>query len=123
MRRISAVAMNRRKSVDSLVFPCAPTNLLSAGKSHSQIQRSRRWSSVAAFLVRGVMDYEAFTNESLTMMYEGIRGALRADDAMQRDARDPPFRIRQTPEWKKHAARLEAEMLRPGMFFEVIDWT
>jgi hypothetical protein len=42
---------------------------------------------------------------------------------MQRDARDPPFRIRQTPEWKKHASRLEAEMLRRGMFFEVIDWT
>jgi hypothetical protein len=35
------------------------------------------------------MDYEAFTNESLTMMYEGIRGALRADDALMRDARDP----------------------------------
>jgi hypothetical protein len=68
------------------------------------------------------MDYEAFTNQSLTMMYEGIRGALRADDAMQRDARDPPFRVRQTPEWKKHASRLEAEMLRRGMYFEVIGW-
>jgi hypothetical protein len=69
-----------------------------------------------------LMDYEAFTNESLTMMYEGIRGALRADDDLQSDGRDPRFRVRQTPEWKRHAARLEAEMLRRGMFFEVIDW-
>jgi hypothetical protein len=69
------------------------------------------------------MDYEAFTNESLTMMYEGIRGALRADDALRRDARDPPFRIRETLEWKKHAANLEVEMLRRGMLFEVIDWS
>ena len=68
------------------------------------------------------MDYEAFTNESLTMMYEGIRGALRADDDLQSDGRDPRFRVRQTPEWKRHAERLEAEMLRRGMFFEVIDW-
>ena len=68
------------------------------------------------------MDYEAFTNESLTMMYEGIRGAPRADDALQRDGRDPPCRVRQTPEWKKHAANLEVEMLRRGMLFEVIDW-
>jgi hypothetical protein len=56
-------------------------------------------------------------------MYEAIRGALRADDAMQRDALDPLFRVRQTPEWKKHAARLETEMLRRGMYFEVINWT
>jgi hypothetical protein len=68
------------------------------------------------------MHYEAFTNESLTMMYEGIRGALRADDDLQRDGRDPPFRVRETPEWKKHASNLEVEMLRRGMLFEVIDW-
>lgn len=59
------------------------------------------------------MNYAAFRNESLTMMYEGIRGALRADDALERDHCDPPFRIRQTAEWKKHAAALEVEMLRP----------
>ena len=52
-----------------------------------------------------------------------LRKAMNADDAMQRDARDPPFRVRQTPEWKKHAGRLEREMLRRGMYFDVIDWT
>jgi hypothetical protein len=69
------------------------------------------------------MNYEAFTNDSLTMMYEGIRGALRADDDLQRDGQDSPFRVRETPEWKKHASNLEVEMLRRGMLFKVIDWT
>jgi hypothetical protein len=69
------------------------------------------------------MNYQAFTNDSLTMMYQGIRGALAADDALERDHREPPFRVRKTPEWKKHAADLEAEMLKRGMMFEVIDWS
>jgi hypothetical protein len=69
------------------------------------------------------MNYQAFTNDSLTMMYEGIRGALAADDALIGLGEDPRFRVRETPEWKTHASLLEAEMLRRGMFFEVIDWT
>ena len=32
-------------------------------------------------------------------------------------------KARETPDWKKHAAGLEAEMLRRGMTFEVIDWS
>ena len=28
------------------------------------------------------MNYSAFTNDSLTMMYEAVRGALAADDAL-----------------------------------------
>ena len=35
---------------------------------------------------------------------------------------DPKFKVRETPDWKKHAANLEAEMLKRGMIFEVIDW-
>ena len=31
--------------------------------------------------------------------------------------------LRETPEWKMHAADLEAEMLRRGMIFDVIDWS
>jgi hypothetical protein len=68
------------------------------------------------------MDYQAFTNESLTMMYEAVRGALAADDAVERQGSDPKFKVRDTAGWKKHAADLEAEMLRRGMIFEVIDW-
>jgi hypothetical protein len=30
--------------------------------------------------------------------------------------------MNETPDWKKHAADLETEMLKRGMFFEVIDW-
>jgi hypothetical protein len=28
-----------------------------------------------------------------------------------------------TPEWKQHAGELESEMLKRGMFFDVIDWS
>jgi hypothetical protein len=69
------------------------------------------------------MNYQAFTNESLTMMYESIRGALAAGDALKGQDRETRFRVRETPEWRKHAAALEAEMLRRGMPFEVIDWS
>jgi hypothetical protein len=69
------------------------------------------------------MDYRAFTNDSLTMMYEAVRGALAADDALKRQGIATQFGVRETPEWKKHAADLEQEMLKRGMFFEVIDWS
>ncbi len=69
------------------------------------------------------MNYQAFTNDSLTMMYEGIRGALAADEGLSGLGEEPRFRVRETAEWKKHASELEAEMLRRGMFFEVIDWS
>jgi hypothetical protein len=68
------------------------------------------------------MDYPAFTGESLTMMYAAVRGALAADNAAERVGAEPKFKVRDTSEWKKHAADLEAEMLRRGMLFEVIDW-
>ena len=69
------------------------------------------------------MNYQAFTNDSLTMMYEGIRGALSADDALKGLGEETRFRVRETPDWKDHAADLEAEMLKRGMMFEVIDWS
>ena len=67
------------------------------------------------------MNYPAFTNDSLTMMYEGIRGALAADDALSGLGEEPRFRVRDTPDWKLHAAELETEMLGRGMMFEVIE--
>ena len=69
------------------------------------------------------MNYPAFTNDSLTMRYEGIRGSLAADDALKRQGMGARFRVRETPEWKLHAAELETEMLGRGMMFEVIDWS
>jgi hypothetical protein len=69
------------------------------------------------------MNYAAFTNDSVTMMYEGIRGALAADDALSGLGEEPRFRVRETPDWKLHGAELETEMLNRGMFFDVIDWS
>jgi hypothetical protein len=69
------------------------------------------------------MNYAAFTNDSLRMMYEGIRGALAADDALKGQGMEARFRIRETPDWKLHAADLEAEMLKRGIMFDVIDWS
>jgi hypothetical protein len=69
------------------------------------------------------MNYQAFTNDSLTMMYEAIRGAMAADDALKRQGMEIRFRVRETPDWKKHAGELESEMLQRGMFFDVIDWS
>jgi hypothetical protein len=60
------------------------------------------------------MNYPAFTNESLTMMYAAVRGALVADDSVERQGGEPKFKVRDTSEWKKHAADLETEMLRRG---------
>jgi hypothetical protein len=67
------------------------------------------------------MDYRSFTNDSLTMMYEAVRGALASDDVQKAEGDEPRFRIRETPEWRTHAANLESEMLRRGMFFQIID--
>ena len=53
------------------------------------------------------MDFQAFTNDSLTMMYAAVRGALAADDAAEREGGEPRFKVRDTPEWKKHAADLQ----------------
>jgi hypothetical protein len=69
------------------------------------------------------MKYREFTNDSLTMMYEGVRGALASDDALGDLGQEPRFRVRETPEWKKHAADLESGMLKRGIIFEVIDWS
>ncbi|MBR0735161.1 hypothetical protein ABIB94_004799 [Bradyrhizobium sp. JR7.2] len=69
------------------------------------------------------MDYRAFTNDSLTMMYESVRGALASDDAQKAAGAAPRFRVRETADWKQHAGNLEAEMLNRGMFFDIIDWS
>ena len=69
------------------------------------------------------MNYRAFANDSLTMMYESVRAALLSDDGLRAQGGESRFRIRETPEWMKHAADLEKEMLRRGMWFTVIDWT
>jgi hypothetical protein len=51
------------------------------------------------------MNYQAFTNDSLTMMYEGIPAP--ADEALKRQGMEARFRVRETPEWKLHPAELD----------------
>lgn len=53
---------------------------------------------------------------------EAMRGALAVDDTLTSQSLPTRFAVRQTPDWKMHAADLEQEMLRRGMLFEVIDW-
>lgn len=69
------------------------------------------------------MNYRAFTKDSLAMFYESARMALEADMALTRRGAEPRFRVRETAEWRTHASDLETEMLKRGMFFEIIDWT
>jgi hypothetical protein len=69
------------------------------------------------------MNYQAFTNDSLKMMYEAARGALSADDALKAQGSEVRFGVRDTPEWKQHAADLEMEMVRRAMEFDLIDWS
>lgn len=57
------------------------------------------------------------------MVYEAVRGALAADNSSTRQGIATQFRVRETPEWKKHAVDLEQEMLKRGMFFDVLDWS
>jgi hypothetical protein len=62
------------------------------------------------------MNYQAFTNDSLTMMYEAIRGALASDDALTGLGEESRFRVRETPDWKKHAARRNGvSLFRPAL--------
>ena len=55
--------------------------------------------------------------------YEVVRGALDADDTLKARGEEIRFRVRETAEWKKHAADLEMEMIKRGMIFEVINWS
>ena len=68
------------------------------------------------------MYYEGFTDDSLIKMYDGVREALADDEAFREIGGKGRFRVRKTPAWKLHAADLEAEMLRRGITFEVIEW-
>ena len=56
------------------------------------------------------MNYQALTNDSLTTMYEGVRGALAADDALKRRGQEARFRVRglcASPIWLLFLGRFE----------------
>jgi hypothetical protein len=67
------------------------------------------------------MNYEALINDSLTLMYGGVRRASAADHPLKGQGEETTFRVRETPERKNHAADLEGEKARN--VFEVIHWS
>jgi hypothetical protein len=46
------------------------------------------------------MNYQAFTNDSLTMMYHGVRGALAVDDALCELGKECRFCFERLPSGK-----------------------
>jgi hypothetical protein len=69
------------------------------------------------------MNYQAFTNDSLSMMHHGARGALAVDDELDGLGQETRFKVRETADWMQHVSSLEAEMLRRGMNFDAIKWS
>jgi hypothetical protein len=69
------------------------------------------------------MNYVALSDDTLLMMHHGARGALAVDDELKTLGEEPRFRVRETPDWKKHADDLETEMRRRGIIFNVLDWS
>jgi len=69
------------------------------------------------------MNYQPFTNDTLLLMHHAARGALAVDDELIKLGQERRFRVRETPDWIKHAAELETEMLRRGMSFDPIKWS
>jgi hypothetical protein len=81
------------------------------------------WKSTGCGAGVDGLNYAAFTDDSLKMMYEAVRGALASDDGLKAQKEEPRFRVRETPEWKRHAADLEMELIRRGVSVDVIDWS
>jgi hypothetical protein len=79
-------------------------------------------SPAATFPNGSPMSYGVFTNDSLTLMHEAVRGALTADDAPVRQGKDTRFRVREMPDWKTRVADVGQEMLKPGLIFDIIGW-
>jgi hypothetical protein len=82
----------------------------------------RQTAPAAAFLgapdeLRGLYERQPYDD------VREFRGALGADDGLRAEGREARFRVRETPDWKRHAGELESEMLKRGMFFEIIDWS
>ena len=53
----------------------------------------RPQTNFGSFSWGGQIEYQAGTNDRLTMMYEAVRGALVADDAVERQGGDPKFKV------------------------------
>ena len=77
---------------------------------------------MAAFFVKGPDELSSVHERQSHYDVRRNPGALASDDA-RRFRRGTQVSRSGDPEWKMHAADLEAEMLKRGMIFEVIDWS
>jgi len=55
------------------------------------------------------LESEPLARAQKPVLSQHIRGALAADDALKRQGLAIRFRVRETPDWKKHAVDLESE--------------
>lgn len=63
-----------------------------------------------------------YSDRGLRSMHEGIRTALADDDATPR-SKPKRFGVRDTPDWRRWADALEAELSSRGLTFSQINWS
>lgn len=68
------------------------------------------------------MDYSTFTNDSLTMMYEAVRGALAADDAAKSRGEEPALQSQGYSDLDGTCRRARSQEIKRKMVFEIIAW-
>jgi hypothetical protein len=122
-KRKSALVGLRDSGLDLMPRKKAPKGELATNADYAKIkfQALKRDEGVMRALGEGWHRHGISARVAYASMI--IRGALASDDATKAQGGETRFRVRETPDWKEHAAGLEAEMLRRGMSFEVIDWS
>ncbi len=67
-------------------------------------------------------NYPGLTTGSLRDLHDSIKKAMSADDATP-EGQDKPYGVREYPDWKEHADRIEQELDSRDEQYEKIDWT
>jgi hypothetical protein len=66
------------------------------------------------------MNIQTVTDESLRMLYQGVRNAIKADVDAVAAGKVTPCATLETADWREHAAALENEMVKRGMEFDAV---
>ena len=66
------------------------------------------------------MNIQKVTDESLHMLYEAVRSAIKADVAAVAAGKEPPCATLETADWREHAKSLEDEMSSRGVEFDAV---
>ena len=67
-------------------------------------------------------NYPGLTTGSLGDLHDSIKKAMSADDATP-EGQGKPYGVREYPDWKEHADRIEQELDSRDEKYEKIDWT